>query len=138
MKRVYAPILFLLLLTSLVSAEELQTAKVLAVKAYDQGRIAYWEGRIPIYDGYPFYDLSLALGEKKFLVRYESLSGYFPSRWKAGSEVKVRVPGKGRFYLLNGTEEVPVEIVRGRAAECVLPSSGPPATVTSGPQVPCE
>jgi hypothetical protein len=119
----------------LVSAEETQTAKVLAVKAYDRGRIAYWEGRVPIYDDYPFYDLTLALGEKKYVVRYESLTGYFPSRWKAGSEVKVRTRDKGRLYLTNGAEEVALEVVR--SSECVLPST-PPATVTAGAQVPCE
>ncbi len=137
MQRTCVPILFLLLLTSLVSAEDLQTAKVLAVKAYEHGRIAYWEGRVAIYDGYLFYDLTLAFGQKKYLVRYESLTGYFPSSWKVGNEIKIRVPGKGRFYLVNGSEEVPVEIVRGHAAECV-PPSGPPITLTAGPQPPCD
>jgi hypothetical protein len=137
MKRVPTGILSLLLLVSLAFAEGTQTAKVLSVKAYDRGRIAYWEGRVPIYDGYPFYDLTLALGKKTYLVRYESMTGYFPSSWKAGSEVKVRAQGKGRFYLTNGGEDVSVEIVRGVAADCVLPSS-PPVVTSAGPQVPCE
>jgi hypothetical protein len=137
MKRVSPRILSLLLLTSLVFAEGPRTAKVLNVKAYNRGRIAYWEGRVPIYDGYPFYDLTLALGKKTYLVRYESMTGYFPSSWKAGSEVKVRAQGKGRFYLTNGSEEVSVETVRGVAADCVLPSS-PPVVASAGPQAPCE
>jgi hypothetical protein len=61
MKRVAIPIVSLLLVTSLVyAASDVKTAKVFAVKAYDRGRIAFWEGRIPIYDGYPFYDITLA------------------------------------------------------------------------------
>lgn len=137
MKRVWAPTLLVLFSALLVSAEETQSAKLLAVKAYDHGRIAFWEGRVPVYDGYPFYDLTLAVGQKKYVVRYESLTGYFPSRWQVGSEVKIRVPGKGRFYLSNGDQEVPAEIVRGAAAECV-PASSPPITLSAGPQVPCE
>ena len=137
MKRVWAPILLVLFSALLVSAEETQSAKLLSVKAYDHGRIAFWEGRVPVYDGYPFFDLTLAVGQKKYVVRHESLTGYFPSRWKVGSEVKIRVPGKGRVYLSNGDQEVLTEIVRGAAAECVPPSS-PPITISAGPQVPCE
>ena len=137
MKRVFAPILLVVFFAFLVSAEETQSAKLLAVKAYDQGRIAFWEGRVPVYDGYPFYDLTLAVGQKNYVVRFESMTGYFPSSWKVGNEVKVRVPGKGRLYLFNGDQELPVEMVRGVAAECV-PTSSPPITISAGPQVPCD
>lgn len=135
MKRV--PSILFLLLAAFAFAQEAQTAKVLAVKAYERGRIAYWEGRVPVYDGYPFFDLTLALGGKKQVVRYESLTGYFPGAWKAGKEVRVRLQGKNRVYLANGSEEVAADVVRGSAAECVL-SSAPPVTVTAGSQVPCE
>jgi hypothetical protein len=127
----------LLLITTLIWADEMQTAKVLTVKTYDPGRIAYWEGRVPIYDGNPFFDITLALGAKSYLVRYSPVGGYFPLRWKAGSEIKVRVHGKNQFYLINGSDEVPVEMVRGVAAECVL-SATPPVHVMAGGQVPCD
>src|SRR5215510_2309829 len=132
----------LLVTTGIVAAQEvqtenLQTAKVLAVKKYDQGRIARWEGRVPIFDGYPFYDITLALNDKKYIVRYESMTGYYPTRWQPGSEIKVRQQGKGKMYLLNGTEEVEVGIFNNKAQQCVFPNS-PPVTLTVGPQVPCQ
>jgi len=117
--------------------EDLQTAKVLAVKKYDEGRIARWEGRVPVFDGYPFYDITLTLNDKKYIVRYESMSGYYPTRWQPGSEIKVRQQGKGKMYLLNGTEEVEVGIFNKKAQQCVFPNS-PPVTLTVGPQVPCQ
>src|SRR5438034_7514830 len=86
-----------LLVTSFAFAtDDVQTAKVLAVKAHERGRIAYWEGRVAIYDGYPFYDITLSLGQKKYIVRYESLTGFYPSSWKVGREIQVRLPGKGK------------------------------------------
>jgi hypothetical protein len=55
MKRLAIPIISILLVASLVhAADDVKTAKVLGVKTYDRGRIAFWEGRVPIYDGYPF------------------------------------------------------------------------------------
>ena len=68
MKRLVLPVVTMLLLTSLFAAEDVKTAKVVAVKAYDRGRIAFWEGRVPIYDGYPFYDITLAFDQKKYVV----------------------------------------------------------------------
>ena len=137
MKPISAAISALLLIVSVVCADDVQTAKVLAVKAYDHGRIAYWEGRVPIYDGYPFYDITLSLGQKKYVVRYESMTGYYPSAWKVGGEIKVRAPGKGKMYLVNDGQEVLTSIFNAHAADCVFPS-GPPSTLTAGPQVPCE
>jgi hypothetical protein len=138
MKRISAAILALFLVTTLVFAEEdVKVAKVLAVKEYDHGRIAFWEGRTPIYDDYPFYDITLSLEKKKYVVRYESVTGYYPSRWKVGSEVNVRLQGKGKMYLLNGAEEVPVGIFNTRAQECVSPI-GPSVVQSPGPQVPCQ
>ncbi len=127
----------MLLIASLAfGADDVKTAKVLAVKAYDRGRIAFWEGRVPIYDGYPFYDITLALDQKKYVVRYESLTGYYPSKWKAGRDIQVRL-GKGKMFLFNGEEEVLAQIYNGHLHDCV-PTSGRPTTIGPGPQVPCD
>jgi hypothetical protein len=58
---------------------------------------------------------TLSLGEKKQVVRYESLTGYYPSSWRVGSEIRVRLQGKGKMFLLDQTEEVPSEIVNAGA-----------------------
>jgi hypothetical protein len=138
MRRLGLPIIVMLLMTSsLHAADDVKTAKVLGVRTYDRGRIAFWEGRVPIYDGYPFYDITLALDQKKYVVRYESMTGYYPSSWKAGREIKVRLGGKGKMYLLNGEEEVLATIYNGHLQDCV-PSTGRPTTMGAGPQVPCD
>jgi hypothetical protein len=138
MNRLAFSIVTLLLVTSVAfAADEVKNAKVVAVKAYDRGRIAFWEGRVPIYDGYPFYDITLSLEQKKYVVRYESMTGYYPSKWKAGSEIQVRLGGKGKIFLLNGEEEVLAMIYNGHLQDCV-PSSGRPTTTGAGPQVPCD
>ena len=136
--RLAVSIVAVLVVASLAyAADDVKTAKVVAVKAYDQGRIAFWEGRVPIYDGYPFYDITLALDQKKYVVRYESMTGYFPSSWKAGREIRVRLKGKGKLFLFNGEEEVLALIYNGHLQDCV-PSSGRPTTMGPGPQVPCD
>ena len=120
-----------------VNTEELRTAKVLAVKNYDRGRIVRWEGKVAIFDDYPFYDITLLLDNKRYIVRYESMTGYYPSRWNVGSEIKVRSAGKGKLYLLNGAEEVEVRIFNNKAQYCVF-ANGPAMTKSPGPQVPCQ
>jgi hypothetical protein len=138
MKQLALPLVIVLLVTSLdYAADDVKTAKVVAVKAYDQGRIAFWEGRVPIYDGYPFYDITLAVEQKKYVVRYESMTGYFPSNWKAGREIQVRFKGKGKMFLFNGEEEVLALIYNGHLQDCVQ-SGGRPTTMGPGPQVPCD
>jgi hypothetical protein len=142
MKRLVIPIVAMLLIASLAyAADDVKTAKVVSVKAYDRGRIAFWEGRVPIYDGYPFYDITLALvqknDQKKYVVRYESMTGYYPSMWKAGREIQVRLGSKGKMFLLNGEEEVLALIYNGHLQDCV-PSSGRPTNIGAGPQVPCD
>jgi hypothetical protein len=142
MKRLVIPIVAMLLIASLAyAADDVKTAKVVSVKAYDRGRIAFWEGRVPIYDGYPFYDITLALVQKndrkKYVVRYESMTGYYPSMWKAGREIQVRLGSKGKMFLLNGEEEVLALIYNGHLQDCV-PSSGRPTNIGAGPQVPCD
>ena len=131
-------IVTLLLMTSFVFAtDDVQTAKVWAVKAHESGRIAYWEGRVPIYDGYPFYDMTLLVGQKKYVVRYESVTGFYPASWKVGREIQVRMRGKGKMYLINGAEEVLAGIYNARAQDCV-PPNGPSAVRGAGAQVPCD
>jgi hypothetical protein len=138
MKSLAIPIISMLLMTCFVHAvDDVKTAKVLTVKAYERGRIAFWEGRVPIYDGYPFYDITLVLDQKKYVVRYESMTGYYPSSWKAGREIQVRFGSKGKMFLLNGDEEVLALIYNGHLQDCV-PSSGRPTTIGAGPQVPCD
>ena len=138
MKRRTIPIVSMLLLASVLhAADDVKTAKVLSVKAYDRGRIAFWEGRVPIYDGYPFYDITLVLDQKKYVARYESMTGYYPSTWKAGRDIQVRLGGKGKMFLLNGEEEVLATIYNGHLQDCV-PSSGRPTNIGAGPQVPCD
>src|SRR5450755_3075213 len=129
MKRLAFSIVAVLIVASFAyAADDVKTAKVLAVKTYDQGRIALWEGRVPIYDGYPFYDITLAVDQKKYVVRYESMTGYFPSNWKAGREIQVRLKGKGKMFLFNGEEEVLALIYNGHLQDCV-PSGGRPTTM---------
>ena len=120
-----------------VNTKEVKTAKVLAVKNYDHGRIVRWEGRVAIFDDYPFYDITLLLDNKKYIVRYESMSGYYPSRWDVGNEIKVRSAGKGKMYLLNGPEEVEVGIYNNKAQDCVF-ANGQAMTKSPDPQVPCQ
>jgi len=49
MKRLVILFTSMLVVTSLVyAADDVKTAKVLAVKAYDRGRIAFWEGMVRI------------------------------------------------------------------------------------------
>jgi hypothetical protein len=127
-----------LFVTSLAfAAPGLETARVLAVKAHDHGRIAVWEGHVPVYDNYPFYDITLQIGQKKYVTRYETTTGYYPSSWKADSEIQVRLEGRGRMSLVNGSEEVLVDIVTNYLNDCV-PSNTPLGRIHSSPEVPCE
>jgi hypothetical protein len=74
--------------------ENLQTAKILDVQAHPEGKpVQYIEegSQIPLYDDYPFWDITLQVGDKKYTVRYDNMGGYYPSAWKPGSEVKVKI-----------------------------------------------
>ena len=95
---------------------ELQTAKIVSVLAHEEGRAFDWLtaglALVPVYDGYAFYDLTIELNRSRYIVRYESQTGYYPAAWKPGSTVQVRV-GRGRLYLLRyDGEQVPASIVR--------------------------
>jgi hypothetical protein len=113
---------------------EPQTAKVVTVKKHAQGRIAHWEGRTPVYDGNPVYDITLQWNNKKYVVRYESLTGYYPKAWDAGNEIRLKHE-RGRFILYRGDEPVPArEISPYDCVQAYSPEG--PASVT--PQVPCD
>jgi hypothetical protein len=82
--------------------ENLETAKVLSVDAHPEGRPFDYIDEASttyIYDGYPFYDITLQVDGKNYIVRYDNMGGYYPSAWKPGNEVKVRVD-HGKMYIL--------------------------------------
>jgi hypothetical protein len=114
--------------------EGLETAKVLSIQNHSQGRITHWEGRVPIFDGQPVYDITLQWKEKKYVVRYESLTGYYPKAWEAGKEVKVKHE-RGQFILYRGDEAVPAREISSH--DCVQ-GSVPQVPASATPQVPCE
>jgi len=118
----------------LSGAETAQTAKIVAIKKHAEGRIVSWSNRSPIFDGYPFYDLTLEWNGKKYVVRYESMTGYFPKAWEAGREIPVKRE-KGLFTLYNGDEGTPARVVNPH--DCVE-ASAPPAGFSPMPQVPCD
>jgi hypothetical protein len=111
-----------------------QTAKVLAIKKHPQGRIAHWEGRTPVFDGNPVYDITLQWNHKNYVVRYESLTGYYPKLWEVGREIHVKRE-RGQFLLYRGDEAVPAREISAHDCVQALSPEGP-ASVT--PQVPCE
>lgn len=138
MKPIFSLLLLFSFATVILSAEgpqDVTTAKIVAVKQYDQGRLAYWDRNVPIYDGYPFFDITLALDGKQEVVRFESMTGYFPLRWKEGNEVKVR-QDKGRVILYNGEEEIPASIVTSTLNDCV--NDLRPTVISPTPAGPCE
>ena len=121
---------------TLVSAsadEGLQKARVVSIKEYSQGRIVFWEGRTPIFDGNPLYDITLDWQGKKYAVRYESLTGYFPRAWESGKEILVKRE-RGRFILYRGDEAVPAREVSPN--DCVPANS--PVSGSTTQQIPCE
>ena len=93
-----------------------QTGKILAVEPHEEGRAFDWVRGgltlIPLYDHYPFYDITIQSGGKNYVVRYETQTGYYPTAWKPGSTIQVRL-GRGRLYLLRyDGEEVAASILR--------------------------
>ena len=110
MKRLAISIVAVLVVASLAyAAEDVKTAKVAAVKAYEQGRIAFWEGRVPIYDGYPFYDITLAVDSEEVRSALRERDRIFPVQLEGGARNPRPAQGQG--------ENVPVQWRRG--------SSGP-------------
>src|SRR5215471_13672430 len=91
------PIMLGLLLAGFAMPEEAppwQTGTLIAIDAHPEGRFVRWGnkgGLIPLYDGYPYYDLTIQLGAANYVVRYEQISSYFPSAWKVGSPITARL-----------------------------------------------
>jgi len=116
------------------AGDGLQKAKVVSVQKHAQGRIVFWEGRVPVFDGYPVYDITLDWKGKNYVVRYESLSGYFPAAWENGKDIQVKRE-RGRFILYKGDEAVPAREVNPN--DCV-PAYSAVAVGSTTPQIPCE
>lgn len=96
-------------------ADGRQTATIMAIQKHSEGRAFDWVkaglNPVPLYDNYPYYDMTIRVEKTRFVVRYEAQTGYFPSAWKAGSSVTVRL-AHGRMYLLRYDGiEVPVSIL---------------------------
>ena len=114
--------------------DSLQKARVVSIKKYSQGRIVFWEGRTPIFDGNPVYDITLDWKGKNYVVRYESLTGYFPRAWQSGKDIQVKRE-RGRFLLYRGDEAVPAGEVSPN--DCV-PAYSSVISGSTTPQIPCE
>jgi hypothetical protein len=115
---------------SVAVAEDTVPAKVISIKKYLNGRVVDWDRYVAIYDRYPVYDMTLGVGEKTYVVRYESMTGYYPSAWNVGSTIQVKKEG-GRFVLSRGEERIPAKIVSDH--DCVPQ----PTRTQSAPQLPC-
>jgi len=128
--------LFLVLAAAVtaLASENPQTAKIISIKKHAQGRIVSWAGHAPIFDNYPFYDMTLEWTGKKYVVRYESMTGYYPKAWEAGNQVQVKRE-RGQFILYNRDEAVPARVVHPN--DCVTATS-PPGGFSPMPQVPCD
>jgi hypothetical protein len=102
--------------SSSAAAGEYETGRVLAVQEHEEGRAFDWVrgglALIPLYDHYPFYDITIQLSDKTYVVRYETQTGYYPAAWKPDSAIQVR-RAHGRLYLLRyDGDEVAVSVVR--------------------------
>jgi hypothetical protein len=119
------------LLATVAFASDLVPAKVIAIKTYDRGRVQYWEGRVPIYDDRPVFDITLEVGNDLTIVRYESNSGYYPSAWKVGQQIQVKKKSRGLYVLMKGEEEIPARVVSDH--DCVIN----PTRADAPPVLPC-
>jgi hypothetical protein len=134
MKHKHSLLLFLLVtaIGTAPASEKIDAAKIVAIKKHAEGRIISWQGHAPIFDGYPFYDITLEWKQKRYGVRYESRTGFYPEDWTVGKEVQVQRE-RGGFRIFRGTEAVFVRQVN--VNDCV-PSTIP--TPGMLPQVPCD
>jgi len=80
--------------------DDLKTGTVESVVKHADGRVIdmIWP-LTPIYDNYPYYDITIKAPDHTYMVRYESMGGYYPSGWNPGKEVKF-LKGKGTLELL--------------------------------------
>lgn len=121
---------FLLVALGVASAADgVQTAKIVAIKKHAEGRIVSWQGNLPAFDGYPFYDIILEWNGKNYAVRYESPTGYYPEYWAVGKVIHAQRES-GAFRIFRGTEAVLVNV-----HDCVQGSIRSPGKL---PQVPCD
>jgi hypothetical protein len=90
----------------------LESGTVESVLAHPEGRVFDIVSKvIPVYDDYPFYDISILTPERAYVVRYESMGGYYPSAWQSGKQIKFRRE-KGQLLLLRYDGEfVPARIL---------------------------
>jgi len=117
----------------LLADQGVSKAKVVSVKEHEQGRLVGWSGRAPVFDGHPVYDLTLDWQGKKYVVRYESFTGYYPASWAAGQEATVKRE-RGLFIIFKGQE--PVRAREVNPHDCVDASF--PGAGSTTPKVPCE
>jgi hypothetical protein len=119
-----------LLVTTSV-AQDFVPATVIAIKKYDRGRIQYWEGRVPIYEDRPVFDITFEVGQDHTIVRYESNSGYYPQAWNVGQQIQVTKKSRGLYLLKRGNEEIPARVVSDH--DCVIN----PTRSNTAPVLPC-
>jgi hypothetical protein len=120
----------LLLAICSVATAQPTSARVIAIKKYPNGRVVDWDRYVAIYDGYPVYDIELQVGEKTYIVRYESMTGYYPHAWNVGNTIEAKKDG-GRFLLMRGSEEIRARIVSDH--DCIVN----PTRNQAFPQLPC-
>ena len=98
--------------TTAQKKDALQAGTVDSVVEHAEGRvfdIVSWV--IPVYDNYPFYDITIRTPERSYVVRYESMGGYYPSGWQTGKQISFRRE-KGQLLLLRYDGEfVPARIL---------------------------
>jgi hypothetical protein len=92
--------------------DPIQVGTVESVFAYPEGRVFDIVSKvIPVYDNYPFYDITIRTTQRSYVVRYESMGGYYPSGWQTGKQIKFRRE-KGQLLLLRYDGEfVPARII---------------------------
>lgn len=128
--KLVASLLLLCTVFAFTETPQESTAKVVDIKKYPQGRITYWDRYVPIYDGYPVYDITLKVDDKSYIVRYESGTGYYPAAWAVGNDLQVKKKS-GQFLLKNREQDVPARIV---SKDDCIPQ---PSRNFSLPQLPC-
>ena len=98
--------------SSVQDKNALQTGTVQTIVEHAEGRhvdIVY--PLTPIYDNYPYFDITIRTPERSYVVRYESMTGYYPSAWQEGKQIKFRRE-KGQLMLLRYDGEfVPARIL---------------------------
>ena len=71
--------------------DALQTGTVQSIVKHAEGRVFdILSPTIPIYDHYPYFDITIQAPERSYVVRYESMTGYYPSAWQTGKQIKFR------------------------------------------------